>query len=264
MIRKEMGLPIKPLEFENVPAVGRVSVSSPSILRALEGPNKGNEYSDQIKPFNFLLTCHINPFGHPLGADPTRFHLISQYEIDSKKWLQQKWIDQYTGKDYRISTSGNLGGKQTARVKTLGEVIEEYEFHPESKCAHADGHSATRQTRGLLQRRHISIDCIRYIGKESNRLDEVHSGLIHSSENVYTEYKDQRRDDWETKARPAFKKVSLSVLIRCLSRRMLIKARVGKVRPHERNQRKITAALRRLGLLDKNWSGDFECDRCLR
>jgi hypothetical protein len=31
-------------------------------------------------------------------------------------------------------------------------------------------------------------DGIRYIGKESNSLEEVDAGLFHSPENVYTEY----------------------------------------------------------------------------
>ena len=59
---------------------------------------------------------------------------------------------------------------------------------------------------------------------------------------------DQRRDEWETKIRPALKKISLSVLIKetGLSRRMLIKARTGRARPHRKNQDVIKRALRQL------------------
>jgi hypothetical protein len=78
----------------------------------------------------------------------------------------------------------------------------------------------------LLQRRHIRIDQIKYIGKESTILEEVEAGLIQSAENVYTEYPDQRRDEWETKIRPAMKQVTLATLANetGFSRRML---RVG-------------------------------------
>jgi hypothetical protein len=43
-----------------------------------------------------------------------------------------------------------------------------------------------KQTIGLLQRRHVRIDEIKYIGKESNSLEEFEAGLIHSAQNVYT------------------------------------------------------------------------------
>jgi len=47
-----------------------------------------------------------------------------------------------------------------------------------------------------LQRRHVYIDFVRYIGKESNHLEDVDAGLIHSEDSVYTEYCDKRRDEW--------------------------------------------------------------------
>ena len=46
-----------------------------------------------------------------------------------------------------------------------------------------------------MQRRHIRIDQIKYIGKESNSLEEVDAGLVHSEQNVYTEFPDPRRDE---------------------------------------------------------------------
>ena len=65
-----------------------------------------------------------------------------------------------------------LWGKPT-RVKTYGDVVTGYEFHPEAKCADALGNPCDRQTTGLLQRRHIKIDQIKCIGKESNSLEDV-------------------------------------------------------------------------------------------
>lgn len=250
IIRNHLNISVKALAFENVPAVGRVTVSSPSILEPLKQLNAGKKYCNQIKPFNFLLSCHINPLGYPMGADPLHFHLISPYETEPRKWLKRKWIDQYTGKEYWISTDRNYSSRQTARVKTYGDVIGDYEFHPESKCADANGKPATRQTKGMLQRRHVRIDQIKYIGKESNNLEEIESGLIHSAKDIYTEYQNLRRDEWETKIRPALKKIPLSVLARetGLSRRMLIDARTGRRRPHLNNQRLIITGLQCLNL----------------
>lgn len=154
---------------------------------------------------------------------------------------------------YRITTDGYHGTRQAARVKTYGEILREYEFHPESKCADANGKPCGKQTVGLLQRRHIQIELIKSIGKESNSLEDVESGLIHSAENVYTEYPDPRRDEWSTKIVPALnsKEVTLPLLEResGLSRRMLIKARTGRTRPHPKNQELLANVLRKLGIV---------------
>jgi hypothetical protein len=91
----------------------------------------------------------------------------------------------------------------------------------------------------------------KYIGKESNNLEEVEAGLEHSQQNVYTEYPDPSRDEWETKIRPALAKITLASLKAQtqLSRRMLIKARTGRTRPHPKNQAMIERVLRKEGLL---------------
>jgi hypothetical protein len=176
------------------------------------------------------------PVGHPPGVNPERFHLISPYESDSRQWLKQMWIDQYSGKKYRITTTGHHGDRHTARVKTYGDVLREYEVHPESKCADATGDPCDKQTIGLVQRRHVRIDQIKYIGKESNSLEDVGSGLVHSEEEtVYTEYPDPRRDEWETKILPVLRKMPPSVLEQSgLSPRMLRDALAGRSRPYKK------------------------------
>lgn len=237
-------------EFEHLPAVGRITVSSPAVMRPLASLNQGKRYSEKIKPFNFLLTCHVKSFGHPLGVDEERFHLIAPYESDPRQWLKRDWIDQYSGNRYRIVTAGLHGTRRTARVKTHGDVLREYEFHPEAKCADTDGNPCGKQTIGQLQRRHIRMDDLKYIGKESNSLEEVESGLNPAEENVYTYFPDPRRDEWETKIRPALKKELLTVLEKetGMKRRSLIYARNGR-RPYPKNQKRVVAALQKLGLI---------------
>jgi hypothetical protein len=138
-------------------------------------------------------------------------------------------------------------------VKTYGEVIEEYEFHPESKCADAGGNPCDKQTIGLLQRRHVRIDQLKFIGKESNSLENVESGLEHSEKNVYTEYVDPKRDEWTTKIFPALKKAPLKVLLdKCrgkFSRSGLIELRAGRSKPHPKTQELLESILRRVGFL---------------
>jgi hypothetical protein len=189
---------------------------------------------------------------HPHGVDPERFHLIAPYNTESSRWLKKYWVDEYSGNIFRITTRGYHGDRHTARVKTYGEVLDEYEYHPESKYADAQGNSCEKLTLGLLQRRHMRIDQIKYIGKESNSLESVDSGMIHSEQNIYADYTDPNRDEWKTKLWPALKKVSLGILVkecsRRLSRRALIDLRAGRSRPHRKNREMLTTIVRRLGL----------------
>lgn len=143
------------------------------------------------------------------------------------------------------------GDRQTARVKTYDDVLLEYEYHQESKCADESGYICTKQTIGLLQRRHVRIEKIKCIGKESNSLEEVESGLVHSEQSAYTEYVDQRRDEWQMTILPALKQASLTRLVELsgLSRSTLIEIRAGRSRPHRKNRELLLAALRKLRLL---------------
>lgn len=53
------------------------TIGSPAVMRPLAAPNEGKPFGQQLKPFNFLLTCHVRAFGYPSGADAERFHLIA-------------------------------------------------------------------------------------------------------------------------------------------------------------------------------------------
>jgi hypothetical protein len=160
------------------------------------------------------------------------------------------WIDQYSGRVYRITTQGHHGSRHAARVKTYGDVLDEYQWHPESKCADMSGEPSGKRTRGLLQRRHIRVAALKYIGKESNKLEDVESGLIHAAESVYTQYPDPRHDEWLTVTK-ALKGVSLNQFEQLTgrSRRMLIDARERRRMPHQRNRLLLAAVTRKLGIL---------------
>ena len=80
------------------------------------------------------------------------------------------------------------------------------------RTAESDPHSSLvngpcdRQTIGLLPGRHIKIDLIKCIGKESYSLETADEGLEHSEKNVYTEYSDPKWTEWIAKVQPALKK----------------------------------------------------------
>jgi hypothetical protein len=179
------------------------------VIQHFAALNKGKKYVDQIKPFKFMLTCHVHLMGHHTGVNPERFHLVNPRCF--QPFLRVRFIrrDQYSGTQYMITTEGDYGGRRSARVKTYDDVAGEYAYHSESKCGDADGNTCGKRTEGLLQRRHVYIDSIKYIGKESNSLEEVNEGLIQAEQNVYTEYPDPRRDEWQVKILPALKKAPI-------------------------------------------------------
>jgi hypothetical protein len=161
------------------------------------------------------------------------------------------WIDQYSGTLYEITTEGFHDSRGVARVKTYGEVLREYEFHSGAKSADAKGKPGGKQTFGLLRRRHVRVERIMYIGKESNRLEEIEAGVIHSPESVYTEYPDPQREEWRTRILPVLKKIPIEVLMRFSgrSRSMLVRALAGRSRPRKRNRELLKSILRRLGVV---------------
>jgi hypothetical protein len=251
VIRRTLGLSAQPLGFEHLPAIGRVPITSPTAMRSLARLNRGKKYRNRIKPFDFLLSCHVKPFGYPPDVDPEKFHLVAPYVPDPECWVDLPWIDQYSGKQYEITTEGFHGSRGVARVRTYGEVLREYEFHLGAKSADAKGKPSGKQTFGLLRRRHVRVERIIYIGRESNMLEETEAGLIHSPESVYTEYPDPSRDEWRTRILPILKKIPMAALMRVSgrSRSMLRRALAGRSRPRKRNQELLKSALRRLGVV---------------
>jgi hypothetical protein len=92
------------------------------------------------------------------------------------------------------------------------------------------------------------VERIVYIGKESNRLEEVESGMVQDEASVYTEYPDPRRDEWHTTVLAMLKNMRLSDLVKKsgMSRRAILDLRAGRSRPHLRNEVKLKAVLNRL------------------
>ena len=127
MVRRSLGLATAPLGFEKRVAVGRITSSSPAEPKSLAALNAGKTYSAHVKPFNFILSCHVRPLGHPIGTDTEHFHLVAPYETDARRWQSLGWIDQYSGMRNKIATTGSHNSRSAARVKSYGEVLRDHE-----------------------------------------------------------------------------------------------------------------------------------------
>jgi hypothetical protein len=149
---------------------GRVFDYPSSVVRPLAKLNGGKPYWKQIKPFNFLLTCHVKPLGHPPGVKPERFHLIAPYETDSRQWLKKSWIDQYSEKQFRIPEYWNSSLPSTGerpKVVATKEVKADIGKIGINKCARESGFDRKnfirKLVRGLPVKRNSYDEFVRWL-----------------------------------------------------------------------------------------------------
>jgi hypothetical protein len=232
LISEALGRPIALPSWLDRPAVSRLTVSSPWLLRPFAPMQKGKPYPEQIKPMNFILSAHVAAFGHPDDIDPSRFHLVAPHTTDPRQWTKIRWTDVYSGRRYSITTTGEPS-KTRARGKSYREVLETYPAHPEPKSTAPDGGPCGRDTVGLLDRRPVHVLWLEYIGKESNRLEDVAHGMVHNLDEVLETYVDPKADPWTAVILPVLKTIPLAELARGtgLSERTVRALRNGRARP---------------------------------
>ncbi len=197
--------------FLDTPAICRISISSPHVLKPFAEAQRELPFSERIRPTNFLLSAMVQPLGHPVGADPTRFHLLREYNNDSSRWLDGNWTDIHSGHRYTVATQWTESPYEVA-IKSYRHVVAEYVSHPEPKSAGNDGEPCTRLTEGLLQRREISVGEILFVGKETNRLEDVQNGLVHDWSEVSAIYRNPELDPWKTEILPKLKAIGCKSL----------------------------------------------------
>jgi hypothetical protein len=123
--------------------------------------NAGKPYAEQIKPFNFLLTAHVLPFGLPTGLEfkPERFQLVAPWIDDPLKWTRTRWIDRYSGQTFAITTEGDTGGPELARDLLLARPprIEGLAAGQPIAAINEDGPDAARRVVSLLRETALPI-----------------------------------------------------------------------------------------------------------
>jgi hypothetical protein len=233
-----LGLPTEEPTWYARPAVSRLGVSSAPMLALFREFNCGKAYADQVKPGNFMLAAQVADLGHPRGVDPKRFQLVAPYNPKPGKWLAMRWMDRYSGETYRATLSEHSSLEGEARLKTYSDVIRAYRFHPEFKSDAPDGGPCGRKTRGLLARTHVEAIGFVYIGKESNKLEEVEDGVIHDLGEVLNEYADVRSDEFSTLALPVLRKMLVPRIVAesGLNPSTVKRIRSGRQRPHPDNR----------------------------
>ncbi len=157
-------------------------MSNPDLLSRFEKFNEGKAYADQVKPFGSILVAQ----DAKMGKD--RRVLVAPYDADPGTRERLLWTDLATGEAHKVTTRPSFGGSDAIRIKTYGDVSDEYRVHPESKFLGPDGRPCRPAIRGCLSRGAVEPLFIIHVGKESNRFEEVEAGLGQDGDEVYTSY----------------------------------------------------------------------------
>ena len=159
----------------------------------LRGQRKTDELSacsarsavaDSCSRRTFPIDCAFQPRSAPLGFDDLDGLLLGRTVCDQH--------------DRQF-------GVGVVRVKSHADVFEEYRNHAEPKSTGPDGEPRGRATSGGLGRRPVFGMYPIYIGKESNRLEEVEQGTVHDWDEVRSEYPDPFADQWKLLVVPILK-----------------------------------------------------------
>jgi hypothetical protein len=144
-------------KYRNFYAISQFTISTTRLMNRFKRLNKKKSYNDSIKPFNFMLIG----FSNDKNIKP-----IAPFSSDPQSMPHGEFIDYKTGR--------LMNGQHY--FKNLADELSDYRDHPEAKL---------EGTVGLLQRRHITVDKIMYIGKEADKIEDNLSGLDNVNYNVY-------------------------------------------------------------------------------
>jgi hypothetical protein len=128
---------------------------------------------ESARPNNFMfmvMTSETFSFGFDFDNKPSKKPMvIVPFSSKQDEWNKLVGIDIHNknrrGKHRRYSLDD-----PDFHPFTYGHMMEEYTRHPEAKSLGSDGKPCTAETRGLLQRAHITAGQVRYIDKETSSM----------------------------------------------------------------------------------------------
>jgi hypothetical protein len=151
----ENALVLHELWFDNLPAIMRVRVTTPNVLRALRKRDPG-----AAKPYNF---AHSPILVQP----PPECTLVAPANKNPDDWLTRDHTEINSGETIKLGD--HFKGK-IITPQTLSTIIWRHYLHPEDKSLSPDGNPCEAYTSGLLLRRPIqAMTPLIFIGKEIER-----------------------------------------------------------------------------------------------
>src|SRR5215469_15377356 len=162
LLRKELGLQADEPPWLDLPAMMRMVLTTPNILK--------KKRPEWLGPFNFFLFPIISERlgGYPPGFDRSNFLFITPMETNRKKWPTLKGIDLFDGRTYQISMHSSVKQGKVA-PDSFRIILNQHLRKPEVKSLAPGGTRCTRKTQGLLRRVRIVAHQIIPVGKETDR-----------------------------------------------------------------------------------------------
>jgi hypothetical protein len=149
----------------NEPARSQYSATRPAVLNWFRRFNEGRPYSEQVKPFNFMLSFYARRQEDLVTADAERvwdetlkdLRPVAPYTRDLAK-APARVFDRNADPAKRVPREW---------LRTVADVLRDYHRQPEYKSLGGGWTEA-----GILRRRHVLADRIDDIGKESEGWEE--------------------------------------------------------------------------------------------
>jgi hypothetical protein len=188
------------------PATYNFTASTPARLRQLGGTGT---------PFGFLMASSASGAGSVSGLlDASRGRRRAVAPLGpAGQAASAPWQDATTGEELTVLDQGEMSrradleafgaerdyGANEVTLRTYGDVLRDWLYHPEAKMAGPEGDPCGRRTRGMLYPRAVREAARHYVGKESNLADEVEAGDVTDPDEVLADLGD---DSWETLVGP--------------------------------------------------------------
>ncbi len=161
LLRKELGFPCKEPEWLDYPAMMRMTLSSPNVMR--------EHRPDWLAPFNFFFLPLLSDLnGYPAGCDRSNFTFITPFSTNRREWKKLRGINVCDGQSYEMEMFPS-GKQDKVAPESFRVILRLYLRRPESKSLAPDGTPCVADTRGLLKRASIVAEKITPVGKETDR-----------------------------------------------------------------------------------------------
>jgi len=166
IVRGFLGLKRTRPDWASLPQMMRFSVSTWNVLKML------GMWKD-ARPHNFMfmvMTSEAYSFDFDFDSKPSKKPMvIVPFSSKQSEWCNLEGLDIHN-MDRRGRYRRYRMGDPNFHPLTYAHMIEEYIRHPEAKSLSPDGKPCTADTRGLLQRAHITAGRIRYVDKETTSM----------------------------------------------------------------------------------------------
>jgi hypothetical protein len=169
IVRGVLTLPQTSPPWFALPAMMRIAITTPEVLRALQMRQRRLTYEARVKPFNFVIVPILDALGIPITLTRETFTLIAPFTKDASQWYDRPWVNLYDGKRYKLARPGQRRSYE-AEATTYADVVGRYRWHPEAKSLGPEGLPCASDSAGLLRRTPVQTRApFRSIGKETDR-----------------------------------------------------------------------------------------------